>query len=97
MPLLSFETVKSLFLLKQGSWLCGFFASDSDREIRKSEVTKVIVDDETELLFPPCNEVDFLCCCYFEGWLFACCFQLFFALGPVLIANLELLPLWFLS
>lgn len=60
MPLLSFETVKSLFLLKQGSWLCGFFASDSDREIRKSEVTKEIVDDETELLFPPCNEVDFL-------------------------------------
>lgn len=37
-----------------------FFASESDMEIRKSEVTKVIVDDETELIFPPCKEVDFL-------------------------------------
>lgn len=28
-------------------------------EIR-SEVTRVIVDDETKLIFPPCKEVDFL-------------------------------------
>lgn len=40
-------------------WLYGFFASESDKEIRKSEVTQVIVDDETELIFPPCKEVDF--------------------------------------
>lgn len=28
-------------------------------EIRKSEVTKVIVDDEMVLVFPLCEEVDF--------------------------------------
>lgn len=38
----------------------GFFASESDIEIRKSEVTKVIVDGETEFIFAPCKEVDFL-------------------------------------
>lgn len=75
-------------------WLYGFFASESDKEIRKSEVTQVIVDDETELIFPPCKEVDFFCCCcYFEEWPFACCFQLSFVLGPVLVLNLELLTL----
>lgn len=60
MPLLSFETVKSLLFLKQTICLYGFFASESDMEIRKSEVTKVIVHDETELIFVPCKEVDFL-------------------------------------
>lgn len=66
-------------------------------ENMKSGVTKVIVDDETKLAFDQYGGGFFVAVVILKDDPFACCFQLSFVLGPVLVLNLEILPLRFLS